>query len=200
MYFYDMNSAGEHCTFYQIRNLINQTNVTKTAKHSFNACDDFLGIVMTAHILSASLKAFKMETLKDQPSEDVIATPDIVWILPTHERKALLECLSKEEFIHHLFNSYSSPSSDSVHDYTKYLMSIGCMYLLFKDTIKEGDGKKVLQCYCYLLPVFIISGHRNYANESINLLWQYYFDLPPRKLIWSRFINTAGVRGEEHSC
>ena len=86
-----MNSAGEHCTLYQIRNLVNQTNVTKTPKHSFNACNDYLAIVMTAHILSASLKVFKMETLKDQPSEDVIAAPDVVWTLPTHEQKALLE-------------------------------------------------------------------------------------------------------------
>ena len=73
------------------------------------------------------------------------------------------------------------------------------MYLFFKDTIKEGDGKRVLQCYWYFLPVFINAGHRNYANERLNLLCQYYFDLPPQMaqqlIIWSRFINTTGVRG-----
>ena len=72
------------------------------------------------------------------------------------------------------------------------------MYLLLKDAFKEGDGKRVLQRYRYLLLVFINAGCRNYANESLNLLCQYHFDLPPQmaqQLIWSRYINTAGVRG-----
>ena len=72
------------------------------------------------------------------------------------------------------------------------------MYLFFKDSINEGDGQRVLQCYRDYLPVFINAGHHNYANESLNLLCQYYFDLPPQmgqQLIWSRFISTTGVRG-----
>ena len=111
---------------------------------------------MTGDILSAALKAFGMKTLTDQPSKNIIAAPEIVLTQPDHERKALLERLSKtvvEKFIHHSFNSSVSPSSDYIHDYTKYLMSIGCMYLFFKDSVKKGDGKRVLQCYRYFLPV-----------------------------------------------
>ena len=85
-----------------------------------------------------------------------------------------------KKFITHFFNSSVSFSGDRIHDYTKYLMSIGCMYLLFKDAIKEGDGNKVLQSYRYLLPVFINAGRCNYANESLNLLCQYHFDLLPQ--------------------
>ena len=54
----------------------------------------------------------------------------------------------------------------------KIIASIGRMHLLFKNSIKEGDGKRVLQCCCCFLPVFVNSGHRNYANESLNLLCQ----------------------------
>ena len=63
--------------------------------------------------------------------------------------------------------------------------------------IKEGDGKRVLQCYQYFLPVFINAGC-HYANESLNLLCQYYFDLSPQmaQLIQTRFINTTSVRGQ----
>ena len=71
-YFYNNSSARDHCALYQIKNLINQTNVSKTPKHRFNACDDFLEIVMTGHILSAALKAFGMKTLTDQPSKTLL--------------------------------------------------------------------------------------------------------------------------------
>ena len=158
-------------------------------------------MVITGHVISAILKTFGMETLNDQPSEDILTSPEIVWTQPNHERKSLLERLSKmvvEKFINHFFNQSLSSSGDRIHDYTKYLMSIGCMYILFKDAIKEGDGRRVLQYYRYLLPVFINAGRRNYANESLNLLCQYHFDLPPRmaqQLIWSRFVNAAGIRG-----
>lgn len=142
-----------------------------------------------------------MKTLNDQPSEDIVTSPEITWTQSDHERKSLLERLSNmvvEKFINNFFNSSIYSSGDGVHDYTKHLISIGCIYLLFKDAIKEGDGNRVLQYYRYLLPVFINAGRRNYANESLNLLCQYHFDLPPQmaqQLIWSRFVNTVGIRG-----
>lgn len=205
-YFYDTNSAGEHCTLYQMRNLINHQNVGKVLKNCFNSCNDFLNTTITGHILSAALKTFGMRTLNSQPSGDVIPCPENVWAQTNDERKALLDKLSRsivEKYINHFFNSTVSSSGDHVHDYTNYLMSIGCMYMLFRDAIREGDGERVFLYYRYLLPLFINAGRRNYANESLNLLCQYYFDLPPRmsqQLIWCRFINTAGVKGRNIPC
>ena len=151
--------------------------------------------------MSAALKTFGMATLDSQPSEGIIPCPENTWTQIDTERKSLLEQLSKsvvEKYTNHFFNSAVSSSGDRVQDYTNYLMSIGCMYMLFRDAIKEGDGSRVLLYYRYLLPLFINAGRRNYANESLNLLCQYYFDLPPRmaqQLIWCGFINTAGVKG-----
>ena len=84
----------------QIGNLINQRNISKIPKHRFNACDDFLDIVMTGHILSAALKAFGMERLKYLPSKNIIASPKIVHSQPNHEWKALLECLRNLSTLH----------------------------------------------------------------------------------------------------
>ncbi len=42
------------------------------------------------------------------------------------------------------------------------------------------------------------SGRKNYALESLNLLVQHDFTLSPRQateLIWSRFVNTKGLKG-----
>ena len=59
---------------------------------------------------------------------------------------------------------HQSSSGDYVHNSTNYLMSIGCMCMLFSDAIKEGDGSRVLLYYRYFLPLFINAGCRNYAN------------------------------------
>ena len=62
-----------------MRNLINQQNIGKLPKHCLNACNDFLNITITGHILSAALKTFGMATLDSQPSEDIIPCPENTW-------------------------------------------------------------------------------------------------------------------------
>ena len=50
-----------------------------------------------------------------------------------------------------------------------------------------------------MLPMFHSSGRKNYAIESVNLLFQHDFSLSPRQaaeLVWSRFINTQGHPGK----
>ena len=200
-YFYTSDSSGEHCTLYQLRNLINRTNVGKRPKHCFNSCDDFIETVTTGHVLCAALNVLGMTDLNDQPVERVIPSPEVVWTKTDVERKVILMDISKKvvkTFIKHSFNTAVTASTDGIHEYSKNLMSIGCFYLLFKDAIKEGDGKRVLNYYRYLLPIFINSGRRNYSIEALNLLCQYNYDLPPlqaQQLLWSRFVNTSGIRG-----
>ena len=199
-YFYT-SSSGEHCTLYQLRNLINRTNVGKRPKHCFNSCDDFIEIITTAHVLCVALNVLGMTDLKEQPAETVIPSPEVVWTKTGTERKVILMDISKmivKTFIDLSFNNIIAASSDGVYEYSKNLMKIGCFYLLFNDAIKEGDGKRVLDYYRYLLPIFINSGCRNYSIEALNLLCQYNYDLPPQQaeqLLWSRFINTSGIRG-----
>ena len=86
-----------------------------------------------------------------------------------------------------------------MYDYSRNLLSIGCLYLEMQDAIKEGDGERVLQCWRYLLPVFLNSGCKNYTIEAFQFLYQYQYGLTPRQaqqLIWSRFVNTQGVQGK----
>ena len=122
-----------------------------------------------------------MVSLDDQPTDDLISTPETVWAESDDVRRTLLMKLSKhvvEKYICCSFNSPHRQSSDVVHQYARNLLSIGCTYLLFKDAIKEG--------------------RHNYANEALNLLCQYNYDLPAQQveqLIWSRFVNTTGIKG-----
>ena len=62
--------------------------------------------------------------------------------------------------------------------------------------MQEGDGIQVLRCWRYLLPMFISSGHKNYAAKAaLNLLLQHDYVLSPceaSELIWCCFINVSG--------
>ena len=89
-YFFNASSAGEHDTLYQLRNLINHSNVGKTIIHNFDLCDDFIEIVITVHILCATLETTGMESLGSIPSEDLIPLPDTVWTKTFSERKEIL--------------------------------------------------------------------------------------------------------------
>ena len=49
------------------------------------------------------------------------------------------------------------------------------------------------------MPIFHNAGQQNYANEAFIFLTQFLYDLPSQQaqqLLYSRFINTAGVRGQ----
>lgn len=64
----------------------------------------------------------------------------------------------------------------------------------FCDSIREGDGHRILRCWRYLM---LATKRKNYSIEALNLLAQYHFFLSQRQaqqLIWSR-INTHGISG-----
>jgi hypothetical protein len=123
-------------------------------------------------------------------------------LLTDLERKLELKRISEavvHKYVNFSFNEKPTMrSGDNVLNYSSYLLSVVCLYLAYKDSIKEGDGLRVLRCWRYLLPFFINSGWKNYSIEALNLLHQYHFSLPPlqaQQPIWSRFINTQGVKG-----
>ena len=187
-YFYSTVSSGDHGTIYQLRNKLNRSNVASNPTSDFNACDDFFVIVIKSHIITAAL-----EVIEDIPNLDTM------WMQTPDKRESAL-CLVAEQiadkFINFNFHQSNSPCEDQVFQYATEILSLGCFYLEFSDAIREGDGKRILRCWKYLLPVFKFSNRTNYSNEVLNMLVQYHFTLSPRhahQLIWSRTINTHGL-------
>jgi len=85
-------------------------------------------------------------------------------------------------------------SDDSVFNYTSDLMGIGMLWLGVHDAIREGDGDRIIRYWKFLMVVFRMTNHYNYANEGLKLLMQSLI-LSPRKvreLKWSRSVNTQG--------
>ena len=117
----------------------------------------FFELVVSSHVIAAVLQ-----------NSDVASMSNVILKLtksdsPT-EQLAALESLVKSicsEFVNVSFPCKNQDISDHVQQYTMEVLSLGLLYLEFKDAIREGDGLHVLHCYKYLLPLFHGSGHNN---------------------------------------
>ena len=92
--------------------------------------------------------------------------------------------------------------SDKVLGYVQQLLSLGSMYLEFADAVKEGDGKRIIRCWRYLMVIFRAANRKNYAKEAFHLLYEYQYVLSPsqkEQLLYSRFINIRGKLGSNIS-
>ena len=62
---------------------------------------------------------------------------------------------------------------DGVLQYAHDLLSV---YLEYQDGVK-GDGERVMRCLKYLLPLFKVSGKKNYSIEVLQTLFNVEFVL-----------------------
>lgn len=200
-YFFSEKSASEHGTLYQLRNLLSQSNVTKHPKKNFDACDDFFIQVCNSLLLVASMDFLQMESLNDTPSASVLPNAEGMWAESKERRTDILEKLCGniiDRVVSFNLHEEEAKEQDKIYDYITKLVSLGLFYMEFCDSIREGDGERVLRCWKFLLPIFKNSGRKNYSLEALYFLYQYEFLLPPQqaeRLLWSRFVNTHGIIG-----
>ena len=183
---------------YQIRNLIGRSNVTTKAKHDMNACEDFLNLVLSSYVTSAAMQVLGITDLQENPS----CLPSDLWLHDKDERaKAMDKILSEivDRFLDVSYNESAASWIDCIFTYAKQLISIGSLYLELTDAVKEGDGERVIR---YFLIIFHNANRKNYAKESILLLYSYQYLLTPQQaqqLLYSRFVNTSGKPGRNIS-
>ena len=88
-------------------------------------------------------------------------------------------------------------------EYAKEVLTLSLFYNEFHDSIREGDGLRVLRCRKFLLLIFKASQRKNYAIEAFTLLAQseaLFSERLRHQLLWSRFINTQGKQGHNIPC
>lgn len=196
---YNTSSVSDFGTLVQLRNLINRRNVVSDPKADFSACDDFFTLVVTCHFLTVIMKKLGMIDLDDAPSIGYFTQDS--WMMSKDDRKSQLYSFCQDviaEYTDVSLSPTNTESDDNVQEYAKEIMTLGILYLNYKDAIKEGDGERVLTIWKYLLPIFRLSERRNYSVEVLLTLYNYYFVFSPRQakqLLWSRFINTHGLIG-----
>ena len=148
------------------------------------------------------MNSLHMSSLADTPSKDLISAN--VWTQSNENRREVLMSVTRNIILNCTKVTYhttqvigNAADEDMLHEHSIQLLSIGLMYMYFRDAIKEGDGERMLRSWRYMLPIFVATGRKNYAKEA--LLFIAHQELIPGRLsqqmLWSRFVNTTGGAG-----
>ena len=135
---------------YQLRYLVNRRTVVSDPSNDLDACEDFLKLIVTAHILAAIMAVLGMETLDDNPSPQLFPEKE------AKEKTAILQSVAKvvlNDYTDFSFpartQSTSPKGKDHAHEYAKEVLTLGLFFLDYKDAIREGDGARVLRSWKY---------------------------------------------------
>ena len=175
-------SQAERGTLYQFRNLLHLTSLPKEPKANMKGCEDFLTIV-----LHGLLKTGAKKMMKDTPR-------------PFEDIDKLSEAIVSK------FINIDKPSvkrDDDVYLYTTELLTLPLVWHNYHDSVREGDGDRIMDTWKFLLIIFKKAGRKNYSIEALTLLLHYHFLLSDRmaqQRKWSRFVYTKGQQGCNIPC
>ena len=204
---YNTHSGLDRGTLFHLRNLINRRNVTKSPKNDMNATEDFFELVVIGYVLTAVMSHLGMASVDDSPLPSIVS-PD-TWMEDDSARKATLNAIASQIIDKHVdlamefSDKHQNKDTGTVYDYSCELLTLGLLYLNFKDAVREGDGDRVMTTWKYFMLIFKATGRKNYALEAHTMLTQYHITLPPHlaeQLKWSRFVNVHGLCGRNVSC
>ena len=204
---YKCSSSKDVGTLYQLRNLINRRNVVSDPTRDVTACEEFFLLVVEAHILYAAMDTFEMTSIDDVPSNTDFF-PEEATNLDSIQRRNVLLLGVKALLSKFVDLSFSEPSAkpdekDHVQEYVVEVFSLGLLLMEFADGIREGDGQRILRCWCFFLPLFKATNRTNYSIEAFTLLAQHDFIFSERlkqQLIYERTINTHGHPSKNIPC
>lgn len=198
-YLFKASSFNEVGTLYQLRNVLNRSNVVYEPKNDYNACSDFFETIVESHVIAAVMETFQMTSMSDTPRCSYF--PDGFYSLSEAEQRTVLQLAVKQVVAKHVcvqFNPQRDQSSaeDGIMQYARELLSLGLLFLNFHDAIREGDGERVFLCWKFFFPIFMAAGRTKYTIEAFSMMCQRYYLFSERQvkqLMYSRFINTSGL-------
>jgi len=166
---------------------------------NMKAHEDFFLVVLHAYVVAAAEEYLK-EYSGNYTSVDLAKKLAAEWVkcfIPASYSDNGQEQSTQSDQPTSSLSEYSSGRSYAIE-----LISLGLIWHGFHDSVKEGDGDRILLYWKFLLPIFKQTNHYNYAAEGFNLLSQVLI-LSPRKvaeLKWSRTVNTHGRVGQNIPC
>ena len=152
------DSNQDRGTLLQLKNLINRTNVPYEPKADMNACENFLELILTSHILVAATNLLGMNSLEDIPSTPLLPH-DIKCLSQSRKRnvlttlsQAIVEKYTNLEILCDKMQVASKRSDDAsafdgVYEYAKETLTLTLLYNEFHDSIREGDGPRDIRCW-----------------------------------------------------
>ncbi len=183
---------------YHLRNLIHRTSVPSDPTTNMNSAEDFLLLLLHAHTVAAA-----KVILSYYPTDNSVELARRIEVnfIPDFKKSKGHDsdnCSSMDRS-----SEIRTQCEDGVHCYGIEFLSLLLIWHGFHDSIREGDGDRILRYWKFLLVIFKSSNKRNYAKEAVNLLLQYYYlfsDRQREQLLWSRCINTRGYQGANIPC
>ena len=156
-------------------NLINGRNVVKEPTDNVAASEDFIQLVVEAHILAAAMTVFNMKTLDDLPSHEMFNISSEADNLRCRDVLLQATSLLVDMFMDITFvqgdearkrtkrkgrkSSTNTPDQDRVQAYASEVLSLGLLLMEFNDGVREGDGNRIIRCWHYTLLLFKANRH-----------------------------------------
>ena len=95
----------------------------------------------------------------------------------------------------HKNEKFISEEQDHLYNYSRNALVLTYIVKNFIDARKHGDGERLIRIYKYFLLYFKIDKRTKYSFQTLHLLSQIEFLLPPgmsHELRWNRFVNNKG--------
>ena len=176
---------------FQLKELVNRTSFGKNPKRDMKGTENFFEVVLFAHVIAASKQVMSSNGNETTDVHDIaqkISSKFVKLTVPPLNDT----CKQTISTIH------EDSEKDHVFAYAVDLLTFTLFWYGFRDAIREGDGKRIVRYWKFLLAIFRTEKHYNYANEGFNLLAQTVL-LSPRQvseIMWSRTVNTSGIKGK----
>eukprot|EP00731_Ephydatia_muelleri_P038275 Em0702g2a len=155
---YNSCSGMDAGTLFQLREVINRRNVISDVTKDLTACEEFMELVTTAHVLTAAMHVAGASNLTDLSSK-ILSKEN-----PTAAATSLVQTLCRQMVtIEFIMDKSTCGSGDRVVEYAMETLSLGLLLLEFKDSIREGDGYRVLRCWKYFSSSFVLRSTRTTA-------------------------------------
>ena len=176
------------------------------------ATEDFFETVLSGYIVAAAKEVMATDDLHDCNTVAKALVEKFVDIsLPPIEPSSSDDQESPSDDQESLADDQVSPADDqessshlsyvnhdSVYAYAIDFLTMGLLWHGFHDSIRHGDGDRIVIYWKFLMVLFKEEGHFNYAKEGFGLVAQSLL-LSPRKaaeLKWCRTVNTHGRVGQ----
>lgn len=217
------DSIAEKGTLSQLK-IILKRNLPNKVKDDPRAVEDFLELVLDAHLVAAALTYFGMEKVKDIPTQNIdlrflqSATGDVdKWkylctdingfiekFIPAFVKQPVdIDVLRDKEKISrkpkkkaHIPPPVNNDEEDYVLNYACSVMGHVLLARNFRDATKEGDGLRTVRCWKFLMVHFRTESSRSkYAIEAFHLLAEINALLSPRLAFELIWNRTVNTRG-----
>ena len=143
--FFSKASVIDKGTLYQVKSAINPSSVPSDPADNMKAAEDFLLLVLHAHIMEAV--------------QTIVSCSNI----------SSLSALSDSIMVSFLMLDKRNKCFDVVFVYTFHVVSLGSLWMRFHDAARGGDRNQVMLYWKILLPIFKESNRRNYSIEALNI-------------------------------